>query len=495
MRAFRFIAALAVLVLAWFAWRSARPSDPVAGLELQRETAEQPRSPEVLEPSASEVDVQPADEIGSERRVAEESAPLAAVLGRVSFADGSPAPERTIRLFDHSGGAAPVSQRTDEDGNFEFVVEAGVWQLAGDAPAGFVPWRVEVVLDPDDADRADHVLGATESICVRVWRSEGGVVVPAANARVAAVDGLTPSVHRRSWRDGAPPRWSTADGEGRAEMLVAPRRANTLYVEADEHAPLMLDLDLRALAVAALAQGDGCIHVFLDAFGPPIRGRVLSPEGKPVANALVSLSAQHVEPRAFAMSFGSLGARAAELGSFVFASATTPPAAWTDASGRFELRGPRADAPPVTSFALVVHPGREDFPHHFVHELDFASFGRELEVTLRLARGHEHELELVDASGEPYEGPVSVRDPDGRAHAPPGPLLEAQLENSSNEAYFAVVGGRLALRHAGGVVVVNAASNADEDGAAFVTLPRETQPRETRPREGGATPIRVQLAR
>jgi hypothetical protein len=490
MRARVLLLTLVVVLAAALAWlaRPSKPLDePAAGRAKPEASAGAPKGAATPTPDPSTPPpVEPAPRDEPPRREADPSAGIAAVLGRVTFPDGAPAVDVRVRMFAHSGGAAPIEQRTDAAGQFEFLVESGTWQLGGEAPAGFLSWRAELELAPDAAPRADHVLVGATALCVRVWNLVEGVVQPLAEARVAVALGVADGVEQRSWSAGAPLAWSVTDAEGRCSVGAAPWQQQMLFVDAGGFAEAALQLDAREAEFTQIAQGDGCVHVFLDRVGPPIRGRVLDSDGKPLAGALVSVHAPFVEERGYALQFGLLGARASEIGNFIFAAASTRPAALCGADGSFELAAPDPSAGPRTAFALVVYPGRADFPHHRVHELQTRDLGREIDVTVRVERGHEFELELVDDRGLAYAGLASVRDPDGRAHAPLGRRLEAHLETTHAGRFFALVEGRLRLRHVGGLVTVGVSPNGEwREEEVMVTLP-----------PGGAEgPIRVVLPR
>ncbi len=478
MRARVLLLTTVVVLAAALLWLATRPSSggdeaAQAGRASRTSSTAAPAdagapSPETSPPAP----VEDAPLVPSPRREADPSAGIAAVLGRVTFEGGAPASGVLVRLFGHSRGAAPVEQRTDAEGQFEFLVESGTWQLGGEAPAGFLSWRAELELAPDAAPRADHVLVSATPLCVRVWNLVEGVVQPLENARVAVALGDADGVDQRTWSSGAPLAWNVTDHEGRCSVGAAPWRQQMLFVEAEGFAAAALRVDARQAEFVQLAQGDGCVHVFLDRIGPTLRGRVVGAGGEPLAGALVSVFAPFVEERGYALQFGLLGARAGEIGNFLFAASSTRPAATTDSDGRFVVASPDPAAGPRTAFGFVVHPGRADYPHHHVHELDPFTFGQPLEVAIRVDPGREYELELVDEQGQIHEGVASVRDPDGRAYAPPGRRLEAHLESAHAGRFFPLVDGRLRLRHVGGLVTVGVSPAGEfREDEVMVTLP------------------------
>lgn len=476
-------AALALLV--W--WRAGARSTVTPPTETPRtsnsaanEDPSPPRAPELVSPEAAQLEA--SDERASapaERRE------LAAVLGRVTFEDGAAAPELLIRLFAHSGGAPGLEQRTDAEGRFEFVVEAGVWQLAGGAPTGFLSWRAELRLAPDDAPYIEQVLAPMRPLCVRVWQAREGVVEPLPGARVALVHGLADGVEQRAWSADGALEWNNVGEDGRAQVPALPDAVQMLYVQAEGFAPAAVAIDARERALTEVAQADGCVHVFLDRVGPTLRGRVLGDDGKPLAGALVSLSAPLVEERGRSLDFGNLGARAEELVDILFASATTPALTRTDERGGFELAAPDLESVPRRTLALVVHPQRSEYPHHQVQEFDFWSLSDNSERVIRLAQGFEYELEFTDEAGVLLDGAVSVRDPDGRAYAPHGRVLESHVSDSEAQRFFTTREGRVRLRHVGGVVVVSLAGGGElGEEERTVTLPRG----------GSGAPVRVVVA-
>lgn len=474
--------AVALALLVWWRASPRTPSTPPA----QPPVTSGPAANDRELPSPASAPVLPAETQApaSDERVSAPQEPraLAAVLGRVTFEGGAAAPDLAVRLFAHSGGALALEQRTDTDGHFEFVVEAGVWQLAGAAPAGFLPWRAELRLSADDAPYLEHVLAPTRPLCVRVWQAREGVVEPLNGARVALVHGLADGVEQRAWSSDEALQWSAVDVDGRAQIQALPDAAQMLYAQAEGFAPASIALDARDRALSEVAQPDGCVHVFLDRAGPTLRGRVLGVDGQPLQGALVSLSAPLIEERGRSLDFGALGARTAELVDILFASATTPPLAQTDARGEFVLSAPDLAGVPRRALALVVHPRRPEYPHHYVQELDFWTLGDGQVREIRLAPGHEYEFEFVDDAGVALDGAVSVRDPDGRAYAPLGRMLEALVADTHAERFFATENGRLRLRHVGGVVVVSLAS-----GGAL----SEEEQTVTLPRGGSEAPVRI----
>ncbi len=478
------LAAVAAFVAAW--WLLRAPSEAPGGRLA-------PAAPSTLEPlseQAPPANVEPAaaavsraDDESVERDLAPPpELPLAALMGRVRFEDGSPAAGLALRVFAHSSGANAREARTDADGQFEFLLESGVWQLAGEAPPEFLAWREEVRLAPDDAPFLEHVLRPSRPLCVRVWCARAGVIEPLAGARAGVLAGLADGVEQRAWSSDGALEWFAADAEGRCEVRACPNLAQMLYVEAQGYLPAAIQLDARGRALREIAQEDGCVHVFLDALGPTLRGRVLGAGGKPFAGALVSLSSPTVEERGRALDFGLPGERSAEVARLLFSASTQAPLARTDARGEFALQAPDLEASPRRSIALIVHPLHGDYPHHQRHELDFWSLGSAVRIVIQLDAGHEYALVFVDQHGALVDGPVSVREPDGRPHAPLGRVLEAQLDESSSARYFQAVGGQLRLRHAGGSVVV---------GISPGGVWREEEQTVTLPFGGSSAPVQV----
>ncbi len=479
---------VAALGAAWFLLRATReaPTDRPA---VQAPAPAEPRPAQAPPPTVEPTS--PAPQPTVEEPLERESAPppdlpLAALMGRVRYEDGSPAAGLALRIFAHSGGANAREARTDADGQFEFVLESGVWQLAGEAPPEFLSFRAEVRLAPDDAPFLELVLLPSRPLCVRVWCAREGVIEPLAGARVGVLAGLADGVEQRAWPTDGALSWFAVDADGRCDVRACPNLAQMLYVEAPGYLAAAIQLDARGRALAEIAQEDGCVHVFLDALGPKLRGRVLGANGKALAGALVSVSAPTVEERGRALDFGMPGERSAGVARLLFSASTQPPLARTDVRGEFVLQAPDLEASPRRSIALIVHPLRDEYPHHQRHELDFWSLGADTPIEIRVNAGHEYVLAFVDAQGALVEGLASVRDPDGRPHAPLGRVLEAHLDETTSARYFQTVNGQVRLRHVGGPVVV---------GLSPGGVWREEEQTVTLPFGGSSAPVQVLVER
>jgi len=432
-------------------------------------------SPAAVAPDAPPSEPSPAAPVATppqERAERDAERPLAALLGRLALRDGAPAAGLAVRLFEHSGGSAPHDALSAADGSFEFLVEAGRWQLGAEAPTGCVAWRTEVDLAPDSAPYLEHRFASGAPLCVRVWTNVDGVVQPALGARVACVEGASASLEQRAWRSAAPLAWNSVDAEGRSTTPALADREQLLFVEAPESFSLAVPLDPRSSGLDALRQSDGCVHVFVERVGPLLRGRVRDDSGAPLAGVRVGVSAPFAEQRTLAPDFGALGAEAEVLGRTIFVARPGAELARTDAQGRFEVRAPELEFAPRASLAVVVWPERADLPHHQAFELDLSGLDASRELDLRVQAGFVYELEIVDRSGAPHVGPIRVRDVDGRPHAPPGSRADAQFEDAATTPFFPLVEGRLKLRHQGGVVAVGSAGpEASPEDDAIVSLP------------------------
>lgn len=279
-------------------------------------------------------------------------------------------------------------------------------------------------------------------------------------------------MEQRAWSAAAPLAWSSVDDQGRASTSVLLTCEQMLFVEAPGAFPLAVPLDPRSAGLDALRQSDGCVHVFVERVGLLLRGRVRDEAGAPLAGARVGVSAPFAEQRTLAPDFGALGPEAELLGRTIFVARPGAELARTDAQGRFEVRAPELEFAPRSALSLVVWPERAALPHHQAFELDLAGLDAARELDLRVQAGFEYELEILDAQGAPHLGPVSVRDVDGRPHAPPGARADAQFDDASTAPLFALVEGRLKLRHLGGVVLVGAArAEASSDDDPIVSLP------------------------
>ncbi|MBL8802049.1 MAG: hypothetical protein JNN27_08645 [Planctomycetes bacterium] len=459
--------ALSVALLFWLRMDRRVPEAAPATPARASEAVVAPAAPPSETPAATPLLTPP-----EERAERDTERPLAALLGRLMLQDGSPAAGLSVRLFEHTGGSAPHDALSASDGSFEFLVEAGRWQLGAEAPTGCVAWLTEVDLAPDSAPYLEHRFAPGAPLCVRVWTNVDGVVQPALGARLACVEGASSSVEQRAWSSAAPLAWSAVDAEGRATTPALPASEQLLFVEAPGAFPLSVLLDPRSAGLDALRQSDGCVHVFVERVGLLLRGRVRDESGAPLAGAVVGVSAPFAEQRTLAPDFGALGPEAEALGRTIFVARPGAELVRTDAQGRFEVRAPELEFAPRAALALVVWPARADYPHHQSFELDLVGLDAARELDLRLQAGFEYELEIVDPQGAPHAGPVRVRDVDGRPHAPPGARADAQFEDVSTAPLFPLVEGRLKLRHLGGVVLVGAAgADASADDDPLVSLP------------------------
>jgi hypothetical protein len=459
--------ALSLALVLWLRMERRVPEAVPATPTRASEAVVAPAAPPSETPAAAPLVTPP-----EERAERDSERPLAALLGRLMLQDGAPAAGLSVRLFEHSGGSAPHDALSASDGSFEFLVEAGRWQLGAEAPSGCVAWRTEVDLAPDSAPYLEHRFAPGAPLCVRVWTNVDGVVQPALGARLACVEGASSSVEQRTWSSAAPLAWNSVDAEGRASTPALPASEQMLFVEAPDAFPLAVLLDPRSAGLDALRQSDGCVHLFVERVGLLLRGRVRDENGAPLAGALVGVSAPFAEQRTLAPDFGALGPEAELLGRTIFVARPGAELARTDAQGRFEVRAPELDFAPRASLALVVWPARADYPHHQSFELDLVGLDPSRELDLRLQAGFVYELEIVDRSGAPHVGPIRVRDVDGRPNAPPGARDDAQFEDAATTLFFPLVEGRLKLRHPGGVVIVGSAGpEASPEDDALVSLP------------------------
>lgn len=376
--------------------------------------------------------------------------PSGILSGRLSHRDDSPAGGVPLRLFGHSGGRSAAMTVSDADGRFRFQVASGRWQLGCSSPAPHPPWCREVELEPGEEEIIDHVFGEVHELCLKVWQRDGGALRPLEGAEVRFLLGAFEHLDQMSWREELDLPPILTDPEGTAQIAQGDQAAHALFIEKAGHQPALLRFDFAPYLSYSPFEEDGCIHVFLDRKGPRLSGTVLDPDGRPLGGAIVVASAPFLVQRFRLADFGALaeGDPAGDLQGLHTSEGV--PWARTDGGGRFELLGPDPDAGPRRSFALVVYPERRGLVHHHVHPLDVLDVGRSFEVLIRVQRGFPVEIELLDEGGALLDGIASLRDPDGRAHAPVGRLALHELQDQSAGRLFATKNGRFTLIHPGG---------------------------------------------
>ncbi|MEQ1893346.1 MAG: carboxypeptidase-like regulatory domain-containing protein, partial [Planctomycetota bacterium] len=336
----------------------------------------------------------------------------AVAAGRAEEADADPtraAPRSEARLFGTFtaaddgrplvgielgllGASGVETAHTDAGGSFAFELAPGAWTFFARPPPEHVPLVQELELAPGEERELSRALGAARGLCVRVWRSELGKLVPCVGAEVWLMQGESDGLARAQWPRVAALEPAHTDHAGRAELPFADFEKYVLAVERDGHVPYSTTFDFDPLLSWLPFSPDGCIHVVLEEAGALVHGRVLDPDGRPQAGALVAaLDGDGLDGR-FALSL----APPPDAGEVWLQPSEFPAFAMSAPDGSFALKLPRRLSERPDSVALIAVPGSEDLVHHVVQPLSGSElFGRS-PVELRLPRAGEVELEFVD---------------------------------------------------------------------------------------------------
>lgn len=335
--------------------------------------------------------------------------------------------------------------RSDNEGRFTLEVKPGLARVAA-TPPGHAGWCEHIVLEAGASTSLTKELGGP-MLSIRTWSawSEELELLEGAEVRVVAVS-ESASTHVNCPLFAGMPTAAT-DARGMASFSTVPSAIHLVQVRAEGHHPRTFVLDLERREV------EDCVQVVLEPRGAPIRGRILTPEGQPLAGAIVMIDARRSGPDGVA-----------RFGRFPSEDAATPtelepelhpPFVVTAPDGSYEIHGPRRNAPQLLDATLLVFPQRERFVHHYSLPLPKASLETARELDVRLPRAHEITIEFVNPDGYAMpDGPASARDIEGRAYSPELHFLPGQQLTQTAGRYFATQGGVFRFFHGGGTVRV-----------------------------------------
>jgi RNA polymerase sigma factor (sigma-70 family) len=288
--------------------------------------------------------------------------PTARLHVRFTWHDGAPAAELAVRAHcetDPSSRDEPFRGRTDEDGLAVFdALFAGPVRLRLDRG-----WRFDVAVTAGATTSAEFSLPEGERVEGRVVDARGDPV-PGAEVWLWAGD---------SWNGS---RAVTAGDDGsfhlkglRGQVRVGARAGG--YQPSLSYDPIGLPLDKSGARTATLELG---------APGGSIRGRVLDPDGEPVAGARVHA--------------GERGGHIVDPPEGPRGEAPVPASVATDGEGRFELPGDHAPG------AVPIHAMARGFPV-WSDSVNVAAGGASIEIAL--AHPARIQGQVLDGAGQPVE--------------------------------------------------------------------------------------------
>ncbi len=334
---------------------------------------------------------------------------------------------------------------TDSDGRFSIEVPQGSVRMTA-TPAGHAGWCEHLQLAEGESAAFVRELGGAP-LSVRVWSSLGEALeyVPEAEVRVVAV--LDDPAQHASCLLFEGNATAQTDGGGRARFTTVDGALHIVQVRATSHLSRTFVLDLERREI------EDCVDVVLEPLGEPIRGRVLTPEGAPVAGALVLIDARRNGRDSFeryGKSPADSAVRWTELEPELL-----PPSVKTGSDGRYEIHGPRRDAPELVDATLIVYPQRAGLVHHHSLPLPKTTLSNARELDIRLPKAHEITVEFVYPDGVSLaDGPASARDMDGRPFGPEPEFIAGQQLTQTAGRYFQTAGGSFKFLHGGGTVRV-----------------------------------------
>lgn len=335
--------------------------------------------------------------------------------------------------------------RTDTDGRFTLEVKPGLARVAA-TPAGHAGWCEHIVLEAGQTKSLTKELGGP-ALSIRTWSAWSEELEPleGAEVRVVAVSEDATSHVNCPLFNGQPT--ATTDARGMASFSTVPGGTHVVQVRAEGYRPRTFALDLERREI------EDCVQVVLEPRGAPIRGRILTPEGQPLGGALVMVDARRSGPEGIAR-FGRLPAQAAATSSDLEPE-LHPPFVITGPDGRYEVHGPRRNAPQLVDATLLVFPQREGLVHHHSLPLPNATLESARDLDVRIPAAHEITIEFVNPDGYPMpDGAASARDIEGRAYAPEPRFIPGQQLTQTAGRYFATESGVFRFLHGGGTVRV-----------------------------------------
>jgi protocatechuate 3,4-dioxygenase beta subunit len=248
-----------------------------------------------------EVSTLPFGENGS-RRVVLELGPIGfGVVGRVVDPEGRPVAGAHVKIGQRGGGIVdlpsgqrasqpdPVPVATDAEGGFTYAggFSEGVHPVTVSA-RGWPIWRGNVEVRAESGGRIEIVLAQPASI--------DGRVVDACGTPIEGAEVIASEEHWGGWYfDSFPPPRAKTDTEGKFRLgWIAPGQQ-----EVNASAPGRPQLGKAKVFAKCLGGQTTTVQLVLD-LGATISGRVVDPDGQPVAGWRVNAEAEHgfnVHPR------------------------------------------------------------------------------------------------------------------------------------------------------------------------------------------------------
>jgi hypothetical protein len=373
-------------------------------------------------------------------KTAPQAAALARVFGTIRDAETrATMANYTLQAFgEHMDGKSTSS---DAAGHYEFLLEPGTCYVGG-SQQGRRAWCESLELQAGDERQLDRNLGDSIELCVRVWSRNQEATLPLLDAQVTLVEADANAFSTVGVDVQLGVESVTTDRDGFATIDITEFAKLMLVARAPGFLPSVVGADFSPHLSYSPIAFDGCLHIVLEPEGPWVFGRILDAAGGPVEGAVVFCAAR-VDPMAEPTK--AKGSRVGERHAQALES-RHPAFVRSDAGGDFRVRAPLA-----TSLEIVVLPRRADLIHHFAQPLDPRDVRFGVVLELRLPEAWPIELEIVDATGAPQVGFVSVRDEDGRAHAPHGALSDDDFVATTAGRRFPLQQGRLRVLHPGGL--------------------------------------------
>jgi len=335
--------------------------------------------------------------------------------------------------------------RTDAQGRFTLEVKPGLVRVTA-TPPDHAGWCEHIVLERGRTASFTRELGGAP-LPLQAWTSRGDALEPleGAEVRVVAVNDDAALHIGCPIYKGAPT--ASTDARGQASFTTLAGAIHLVQVRAEGHhsRTFVLDLERRAIEYS--------VEVVLEPIGAPIRGRILTPEGQPLAGALVMIDIRR-NAAAGASHFAHLATRDGQPKAELEAE-LHPPFVATGPDGRYEIHGPRRNSPGLLDATLLVFPQRDGLVHHHSLPLPTATLDLARDLDVRLPVAHEITVEFVNPDNVALkDGPASARGIDGRAFAPEPRFIPGQQLTQTAGRYFATENGIFRFLHAGGTVRV-----------------------------------------
>jgi len=414
-----------------------REIEAVASPDAPEESAA-PKPHEPISAPTSEptrLDATPLDESGTD---------IEKVQGLVIDA----ARDKPVAQLSIEGALEPRGVRrtkTDKDGRFTLEVKPGLVRVAA-TPPGHAGWCEHLVLEAGQVASFTKELGGP-LLEIRAWSAWSAELEPIEDAqvRVVAVDDNAGGHANCPLFAGAPTVKTNARGQ--ASFSTVPGAIHLVQVRAEGHHSRTFVLDLERREV------EDCVQVVLEPLGAPIRGRIVTPEGQPLGGAIVMVDARRGGPDGVAR-FGRFPVQDADTPTELEPE-LHPPFVVTGPDGRYELHGPRSNAPQLLDATLLVFPQRDGLVHHYSLPLPKTTLSTARDLDVRLPTAHAITIEFVNPDGFAMpDGAASARDIEGRAYAPEPRYIPGQQLTQTAGRFFATENGVFRFLHGGGTVRV-----------------------------------------